>query len=33
VQATFTNTIMRSDEDKIALAKFALTTVARETAR
>jgi LPPG:FO 2-phospho-L-lactate transferase len=33
VQAAFTNTIMKSDEDKIALAKFALSTVAREAAR
>jgi LPPG:FO 2-phospho-L-lactate transferase len=33
IQAAFTNTIMKSDEDKIALAKFALAAVAREAAR
>lgn len=33
VQAVFTNTIMKSDAEKIALAKFALSTVAREAAR
>jgi LPPG:FO 2-phospho-L-lactate transferase len=33
VHADFTNTIMKSDADKIALAKFALATVAREAAR
>jgi len=33
VQAAFTNTIMKSDDDKIALAKFALAAVAREAAR
>jgi len=33
IQPAFTNTIMRSDEDKIALAKFALAAVAREAAR
>jgi len=33
VQAAFTNTIMKSDDDKIGLAKFALSTVSREAAR
>ncbi len=33
VQTAFTNTIMKSDDDKVALAKFALTAVAREAAR
>jgi LPPG:FO 2-phospho-L-lactate transferase len=33
VQAAFTNTLMKSDADKIALAKFALSTVAREATR
>jgi LPPG:FO 2-phospho-L-lactate transferase len=33
VHVAFTNTIMTSDEDKIALATFALATVAREAAR
>ena len=33
VHAVFTNTIMKSDEDKVALAKFALATVNREVAR
>jgi len=31
--AVFTNTIMKSDEDKIALARFALSTVAPEATR
>jgi LPPG:FO 2-phospho-L-lactate transferase len=33
VHAIFTNTIMKSDDDKIALAKFALAAVGREVAR
>jgi len=33
VHAVFTNTIMRSDTEKIALAKFALSTMAPEAAR
>ena len=31
--AAFTNTMMKSDDDRIALAKFALATVAREATR
>lgn len=33
VQPAFTNTIMKSDEDKIALARFSLNAVVREAAR
>ncbi len=33
LQATYTNTIMKSDEDKLALAQFALSSVVREAAR
>jgi LPPG:FO 2-phospho-L-lactate transferase len=33
VAATFTNTVMSSDNDKIGLARFALTAVVREAAR
>jgi LPPG:FO 2-phospho-L-lactate transferase len=33
VHAVFTNTLMKADTDKVALAKFALSTVAREAAR
>ncbi|HEX3942498.1 MAG TPA: 2-phospho-L-lactate transferase [Rhizomicrobium sp.] len=33
VHAVFTNTLMKSDSDKIALAQFALSTVARGAAR
>jgi LPPG:FO 2-phospho-L-lactate transferase len=33
VHAVFTNTLMKSNDDKIALAKFALSTVAREAVR
>jgi LPPG:FO 2-phospho-L-lactate transferase len=33
LHVVFTNTIMKSDDDKIALARFALATVAREAAR
>lgn len=33
IDPAFTNIIMKSDEDKIALAKFALTAVAREATR
>jgi LPPG:FO 2-phospho-L-lactate transferase len=33
VRAAFTDTIMNSDEDKIELARFALSTVAREAVR
>jgi len=33
VRAMFTNTIMKSDQDKIELAKFALSTVAPEAVR
>lgn len=33
VQAAFTNAVMKSDDDKIALAKFALSSIAREAAR
>ncbi len=33
IQAAFTNTLMKSDADKVALAKFALAAVGREVAR
>lgn len=33
VRAALTNTIMKSDEDKVALAMFALSSVAREAAK
>jgi hypothetical protein len=33
VHPVFTNTVMNSDAAKVALAKFALSTVAREAAR
>ncbi|MGZ4788868.1 MAG: 2-phospho-L-lactate transferase [Terriglobales bacterium] len=33
VHAVFTNTVMKSDDDKIALAKFAIAVLGREVAR